>query len=188
MLWGLTHRIDKNKYFFEFKTSSQFSFMENNAMNSDDNILDEGKSFTNNSFNRISSIEVKYHINQLALFSISLTEHTIEDKQLFVDNNIGYSHQNYLLSPGIEFKNNNLSILTSLILNLKDIDKEKLSEIQKLTEEELLKPDISDQEKVPTGLEFSSDGKTMFVVGKNGDEINIYSLATAWNISTAEHK
>ena len=48
--------------------------------------------------------------------------------------------------------------------------------------------DISDQEKVPTGLEFSSDGKTMFVVGKNGDEINIYSLATAWNISTAEVK
>ena len=48
--------------------------------------------------------------------------------------------------------------------------------------------DISDQETVPTGLEFSSDGKTMFVVGKNGDEINIYSLATAWSISTAEHK
>ena len=54
----------------------------------------------------------------------------------------------YFVNDGIiEFKNNNLSILTSLILNLKDIDKEKLSEIQKLTEEELLKPDISDQEK-----------------------------------------
>ena len=54
----------------------------------------------------------------------------------------------YYVNDGIiEFKNNNLSILTSLILNLKDIDKEKLSEIQKLTEEELLKPDISDQEK-----------------------------------------
>ena len=50
------------------------------------------------------------------------------------------------------------------------------------------KLDISDQEKVPTGLEFSSDGKTMFVVGKNGDEINIYSLATAWSITTAEIK
>ena len=48
--------------------------------------------------------------------------------------------------------------------------------------------DISNQEAVPTGLEFSSDGKTMFVVGKNGDEINIYSLATAWSISTAQHK
>ena len=47
----------------------------------------------------------------------------------------------------IEFKNNNLSILTSLILNLKDIDKQKISEIQKSTEEELNKSDINDQEK-----------------------------------------
>ena len=48
--------------------------------------------------------------------------------------------------------------------------------------------DISDQETVPSGLEFSSDGKTMFVVGRNGDEINIYNLTTAWSISTAEVK
>ena len=47
----------------------------------------------------------------------------------------------------IEFKNNNLSILTSLILNLKDIDKAKMSEIQKSAEEELGNPEISDQEK-----------------------------------------
>ena len=47
----------------------------------------------------------------------------------------------------IEFKNNNLSILTSLILNLKDIDKEKISEIQKSAEEELNKSEINDQEK-----------------------------------------
>ena len=47
----------------------------------------------------------------------------------------------------IEFKNNNLSILTSLILNLKDIEKEKISEIQKSAEEELNKSDINDQEK-----------------------------------------
>jgi F-type H+-transporting ATPase subunit epsilon len=47
----------------------------------------------------------------------------------------------------IEFKNNNLSILTSLILNLQDIEKEKISEIQKSAEEELNKSDINDQEK-----------------------------------------
>ena len=47
----------------------------------------------------------------------------------------------------IEFKNNNLSILTSLILNLKDIEKEKISEIQKSAEEELKKSDMNDQEK-----------------------------------------
>ncbi len=54
----------------------------------------------------------------------------------------------YYINDGIiEFKNNNLSILTSVILNLKDIDKEKILEIKKSAEEELSKSDISDQEK-----------------------------------------
>jgi len=54
----------------------------------------------------------------------------------------------YYVNDGIiEFKNNNLSILTSLILNLKDIDKGKISEIQKSAEEELGNTEISDQEK-----------------------------------------
>ena len=54
----------------------------------------------------------------------------------------------YYVNDGIiEFKNNNLSILTSLILNLKDIDKGKISEIQKSAEEELGNSGISDQEK-----------------------------------------
>ena len=56
--------------------------------------------------------------------------------------------ESFYVNDGIiEFKNNNLSILTSLILNLKDIDKEKISEIQKSAEEELNKSGISDQEK-----------------------------------------
>ncbi|MBD1154095.1 ATP synthase F1 subunit epsilon [Pelagibacterales bacterium SAG-MED23] len=56
--------------------------------------------------------------------------------------------ESFYVNDGIiEFKNNNLSILTSLILNLKDIDKDKISEIQKSAEEELNKSEISDQEK-----------------------------------------
>ena len=56
--------------------------------------------------------------------------------------------ESFYVNDGIiEFKDNNLSILTSLILNLKDIDKEKITEIQKSAEEELNKPDINDQEK-----------------------------------------
>jgi F-type H+-transporting ATPase subunit epsilon len=56
--------------------------------------------------------------------------------------------ESFYVNDGIiEFKNNNLSILTSLIFNLKDIDKEKISEIQKSAEEELNKTEISDQEK-----------------------------------------
>ena len=56
--------------------------------------------------------------------------------------------ESFYVNDGIiEFKNNNLSILTSLILNLKDIDKEKILEIQKTAEGELNKSNINDQEK-----------------------------------------
>ena len=56
--------------------------------------------------------------------------------------------ESFYVNDGIiEFKNNNLSILTSLILNLKDINKGKISEIQKSAEEELGNPEINDQEK-----------------------------------------
>ncbi len=56
--------------------------------------------------------------------------------------------ESFYVNDGIiEFKDNNLSILTSLIIKLKDIDKEKISEIQKSAEEELNKSDINDQEK-----------------------------------------
>ena len=47
----------------------------------------------------------------------------------------------------VEFKNNNLSILTSFILNIKDIEKNKLQEMLKSAEDEINKTDISDQSK-----------------------------------------
>ncbi len=47
----------------------------------------------------------------------------------------------------VEFKNNNLSILTSFIFNLKEIEKSKLQELLKAAEEETNKPKINDQLK-----------------------------------------
>ena len=56
--------------------------------------------------------------------------------------------ENYYIEDGIvEFKNNNLSILTSSIFNLTDLDKSKQQDLLKLAEEEAGKPDISDQSK-----------------------------------------
>ena len=56
--------------------------------------------------------------------------------------------EKYYVEDGIiEFKNNILSILTSYILNLKDIEKNKLQELLKNAEEETNKPEISDQLK-----------------------------------------
>ena len=47
----------------------------------------------------------------------------------------------------MEFKNNNLSVLTSSIFNLKDIEKNKLQDLLKIAEEEANKTEISDQLK-----------------------------------------
>ena len=56
--------------------------------------------------------------------------------------------ENYYVEDGIvEFKNNNLSILTSSIFNLTDLDKSKQQGLLKLAEEEAGKPDITDQSK-----------------------------------------
>ena len=45
----------------------------------------------------------------------------------------------------VEFKNNNLSILTSTIYNLKDLEKNKLQDLLKIAEEEANELDINDQ-------------------------------------------
>ncbi len=47
----------------------------------------------------------------------------------------------------IEFKNNNLSVLTSSVFNLKDADKNKIQELIKISESETNKSEISDQAK-----------------------------------------
>tara|TARA_B000000532_G_scaffold93088_1_gene74610 strand:+ start:273 stop:665 length:393 start_codon:yes stop_codon:yes gene_type:complete len=47
----------------------------------------------------------------------------------------------------IEFKNNNLSILTSSIFNLKDLEKNKIQELLKSAEEQTSKNEMNDQTK-----------------------------------------
>ena len=56
--------------------------------------------------------------------------------------------ENYYVEDGIvEFKNNNLSILTSSIFNLEDIDKNKISELLTQAEENSKNSEITDQNK-----------------------------------------
>ena len=56
--------------------------------------------------------------------------------------------ENYYVEDGIvEFKNNNLSILTSTIFNLSYMDKSKQQDLLKKAEEEANKTEINDQSK-----------------------------------------
>ena len=57
-------------------------------------------------------------------------------------------NESYYVEDGIvEFKNNNLSILTSSIFNLSDFDKSNLQDMLKKAEEEASNPEINDQSK-----------------------------------------
>tara|TARA_A100001388_G_scaffold238011_1_gene192588 strand:+ start:138 stop:530 length:393 start_codon:yes stop_codon:yes gene_type:complete len=56
--------------------------------------------------------------------------------------------EKYYVEDGIiEFKNNNLSVLTSSIFNIKDIEKNKIDEMLRKAEEETNRDNVSDQIK-----------------------------------------
>ena len=62
--------------------------------------------------------------------------------------------EKYYIEDGIlEFKNNNLSVLTSSIYNLKDLEKDKIQELLKLAEEDANRMENNDQ------LKFLADQK-----------------------------
>ena len=57
-------------------------------------------------------------------------------------------NESYYIEDGIvEFKNNNLAILTSSIFNIADMDKSKQQDLLKQAEEESGKEEISDQSR-----------------------------------------
>jgi F-type H+-transporting ATPase subunit epsilon len=54
--------------------------------------------------------------------------------------------ENYYVEDGIvEFKNNNLSVLTSSIFNTKDFDKDKINELLKQADHDLKNTEVTDQ-------------------------------------------
>jgi F-type H+-transporting ATPase subunit epsilon len=80
---------------------------------------------------------LKDHISIISFLKpgvIKVISKSVEEK-FYVDDGI------------IEFKDNNLSILTSSIINLKDLDKNKIDELLKEAEEINSKPEINDQIK-----------------------------------------
>jgi hypothetical protein len=46
---------------------------------------------------------------------------------------------------------------------------------------------VSSEDSAPTGIHFSPDGTNMYLVGRSGDEINQYTLGTAWSVSSASY-
>ena len=46
---------------------------------------------------------------------------------------------------------------------------------------------VAAQDTSPTGLFFKPDGTKMYVLGSSGDDVNEYSLSTAWDVTTASY-
>lgn len=46
---------------------------------------------------------------------------------------------------------------------------------------------VATQDISPQGVFFKSDGTKMYVLGATGDDVNEYSLSTAWNVSTSTY-
>ena len=46
---------------------------------------------------------------------------------------------------------------------------------------------VASQEANPEAIEFKPDGTKMFILGSSGDDINEYTLSTAWDLSTATY-
>jgi hypothetical protein len=44
---------------------------------------------------------------------------------------------------------------------------------------------VAAQETMPNGIFFKPDGTKMYVTGSTGDDVNEYSLSTAWDVTTA---
>jgi len=44
---------------------------------------------------------------------------------------------------------------------------------------------VASQDEAPSGVAFSKSGKKMFVTGNDGDDVNEYTLTTAWDVSSA---
>ena len=70
--------------------------------------------------------------------------------------------EKYYVEDGIiEFRNNNLSILTSKIYNINDLEKNKIQDLLKAAEEEANKAELSDQ------LKYLSDQKVQILKSIN---------------------
>jgi sugar lactone lactonase YvrE len=46
---------------------------------------------------------------------------------------------------------------------------------------------VATEETAPSGLFFKPDGTRMYIVGSTGDDVNEYSLSTAWDVSSASY-
>lgn len=103
-----------------------------------------------------------------------------------------YASLNYESNPvpkGIEFKpdGTKMYLIDSTYDKIYEVSLSNAWDVTSGTLSNTANFSISSQEANPTGIRFRPDGRSFYVIGETGNDLNEYRLTTAWDLSTASY-
>lgn len=103
-----------------------------------------------------------------------------------------YGSLNYESNPvpqGIEFKpdGTKMYLVDSSYDKIYEVSLSEAWDVTSGTLSNTANFSISSQESNPTGIRFRPDGRSFYLIGQTGNDLNEYRLTTAWDLSTASY-
>ena len=103
-----------------------------------------------------------------------------------------YGSLNYESSPvprGVEFKpdGTKMYLIDSTYHKIYEVSLSNAWDVTSGTLSNTANFSISSQETNPTGIRFRPDGRSFYMIGETGNDLNEYRLTTAWDLSTASY-
>jgi plastocyanin len=103
---------------------------------------------------------------------------------------IGYGSLNYESNPaprGIEFKSDGtkMYLVDSTYDEIYEVSLSNAWDVTSGTLSNTASFSVSSQETSPVGIRFRPDGRSLYLIGETGNDLNEYRLTTAWDLSTA---
>ena len=103
-----------------------------------------------------------------------------------------YGSLNYEGNPvprGIEFKSDGtkMYIIDSNYDKIYEVSLSNAWDVTSGTLSNTANLSVSAQESNPVGIRFRPDGRSFYVIGQTGNDLNEYRLTTAWDLSTASY-
>ena len=103
-----------------------------------------------------------------------------------------YASLNYESNPvpkGIEFKpdGTKMYLIDSSYDKIYEVSLSNAWDVTSGTLSNTANFSISSQESNPTGIRFRPDGRSFYLIGQTGNDLNEYRLTTAWDLSTASY-
>ena len=103
-----------------------------------------------------------------------------------------YGSLNYESGPvprGVEFKpdGTKMYLIDSTYHKIYEVSLSNAWDVTSGTLSNTASFSISSQESNPTGIRFRPDGRSFYLLGETGNDLNEYRLTTAWDLSTASY-